>query len=805
MATRAKVNPRTTTPTHTVTISDGIQNWGLRLEGEYKSIQESPQSPSTVLSDQKGGEYGDFDPAMSHIQQSAWRGGRASERFVDDNTRFFDSKNMWTTTDGVIHPSLQWRYLAGDYISHSAIQLAKNYSWKSLANITRSVSFVTATSWNAARVELWIRKVGTPADLTVEIRGNTGVLPQLVAPSATVVASEVITSTVIADNDVHNYSLTLDPVGALSHLTPNFGIYHLIAYGASTDNAENHWEIMTSTGAVGTAPYSYTSVDRSTWTEVADDMYYRITAAPTAQKWKFFQLKGVLYAAILGTAKFYKIETSTDSYVNKSYDDYKTTEITGHGLTLIKDVIVVNNIAYFGQGSATVIRRWNGTTWADDKATIRADMFCEHSTTADGSVLYRYVSGTGIAKSEIKSWGTNLSFGSESKLGKDIKITNMSSYQGKLYIFSTDSIWSIDADNKISKFNSRVDDATDTANGRAVIEHGQYLFFTLDKSLEQLYGTSLNDVGPHHGAGLPGDRTGYISCLETAFSHLFVGVDGGTSNYSSILMFDGVNYHEVWRAPMKGKSISTMYWYSNKAIAYPVLFFDYGGQLCFIKYPDFGFTPSKDSDIYYVPEADMITSTFDMNITRRPKFFNEFSIISKNLFSTKSDFALSTKIDADSRILVYYQIDNDINSDNWTYAGTIASSPFGSVFINRSNCYAIRIKYKLLTSDANIPASVSATVLEGFARTPIKYQWVLRLKTSSLQSTLNGAPDHNPDKLLKWLKEKAASAELVTLHSQLIALDLKSVVIEPPATSREYVDATQKSWGGVITLVLREA
>jgi hypothetical protein len=799
MSTNAKVSPRTTNPTHTISLSDGIQNWGLRLEGDYKYIQETPQTPSTLMINQQGGEYGDFDPSMSHIQQSEWVGGRGQERFAEDQTRYYDAKNLWTTSSGMIFPSLQWRYVIGDYLSQHALQLAKNYSWKNLSNLTYSTMFTTVGSYNAAKIQLWIRKVGTPANLTIDIRGNT-----TNKPNATVVATETLTSGAITDNDVRYTSITLDPVGALSATTS----YHLIVYGAATDNIQNHWELMTSTGAVGTAPYSYTSVDRSTWTETASDIYYRITAAPTAQKWKFFQLQGSLYAVILGTAKLYKIEASTDSYVNKSYDDYKTTEVTGHGLTSVKDVIVMNKIAYFAQGSATNIRKWkpdeSSTKWKDD-GTNKANLFCEHTTTADGAVMYRFLSGTGVSKSPMKEWASNLTFGSSIKLSKTSDITKMISYQGKLFIFMSDSVWSVDADGKVYKFNSKIDDAEDSTNGRAAIENGQYLYFSLDKSLEQLYGTSITDVGINHGAGIPANRVGYVSSMENSFNQLFVAIDGGTSNYSSIMLFDGVNYHEIWRSPEAGKSITTLFWYSSKSTAYPSLFFDYGGQLCFIKYPDFGFNPSKDTGMYYSPEADLITSTVDMNIRRRPKYFDEISVITKNLQSSKSDFSQSSLITSDSRVEVYYQVDNDINSENWVSAGSIYSSPFGSVFINKSNVYAIRMKLKLLTSDAANPPVVNATVIEGFARTPVKYQWVMRIKTSSMQSTLNGAIDHNPDKLYNWIKDKANNAEIVTLHSTLKRLDLKKVILEPPSVQYDFVDPSQKSWGGVITVVFREA
>lgn len=803
MATRAKVNPRTSTPTHTITLSDGVRNFGLRLEGDYKYIQQTPQTPSTLMINQQGGEYGDFDPSMSHIQQSEWYGGRASERFVEDQTRYYDAKNLWTLSTGVTHPSMQWRYVIGDYVKQEALQLAKNYAWRSLANLTYSVMFTNASAMSATTLQLWVKKVGNPGTLTAEIRTNSAN-----APTGTVVtnASATATAATFSDEDAHYYSFTFGTAASLSAATA----YHIVVYGASTDNLQNHWELMTSNYS-STAPYSYTSVNRSSWTASTYNMYYRVTAAPTVKKWKFFTLQGVLYGALLSTAKLYKIESSTDTYGNKSYDDWKTTEITGHGLTSISDVLVFNNIAYFAQGSVADIRKWkpdeSGTKWLAD-TNNKADILREHSTSTDGASIARTLK-TGdkcyVATAPFKNFTEALVFKTAIKVPSGDTISSIISYQGKLYALKPDSIWSVDPNGTVYKFNSQIDDAYSANNGRAVIEQGQYMYFTLDKSLEQLYGSSINDVGPHHGAGLPVDRSGFISALENAFNQLFVAIDGGATGYSSIMMFDGVNYHEIWRAPETGKSVSTLYWNSNKNTSYPYLFFDYGGHICFIKFPDIGFNPAKDSGIYYVPEADLITSTFDMNITRRPKYFNEISVISKNLQNSKTDFSVSQYITADSRIQVYYQTDNDINTDNWNDAGGIYTSPFDSVNIDRSNVYAIRLKFKLLVSDANKPPMINATVLEGLARLPVKYQWVMRIKTSSMQNTLTGAPDHNPDLLYTWLEEKSKSAEVCTVHSTLVKLNNKRVLIEPPSVQYEYVDPIQKSWGGVITIVFREA
>ena len=100
---------------------------------------------------------------------------------------------------------------------------------------------------------------------------------------------------------------------------------------------------------------------------------------------------------------------------------------------------------------------------------------------------------------------------------------------------------------------------------------------------------------------------------------------------------------------------------------------------------------------------------------------------------------------------------------------------------------------------------MKASVLEGIARTPVKYQWVMRVKASSIQSTFSGAPDHNPDRLLAWLKEKAGNAEVLHMHSPLKALDGRIVMAEPPNTARDFYNSVLKFWGGQVVIVLREA
>ncbi len=90
-------------------------------------------------------------------------------------------------------------------------------------------------------------------------------------------------------------------------------------------------------------------------------------------------------------------------------------------------------------------------------------------------------------------------------------------------------------------------------------------------------------------------------------------------------------------------------------------------------------------------------------------------------------------------------------------------------------------------------------MLEGFARTPLKYQWTLRVRLAG------GGQADNPDALVTWLQQAAREARKIHMRSIFAALDEKYVIAEPPSVVRESVDAAAQSWGGTATVKLREA
>lgn len=799
---RVSVSPKKTTPSHTISLSDGAQTWGLRLEGDYKYIQETPQTPSTINLVQQGSEYGDADPSLSHIQQSEWVGGRGNERFVKDATRFYDSKGMWTMSGGVIHPNPQWHFAIGEHQKQNGIQPAKNYRWKSVTGIYYAVEFTPSANYTLSEVYLWIRCIGNPSELNVAIYTSDSDHPDAITTS---IASLEYGD---ATEEPKYQKFTLDTAYSAVSGTK----YFLVVYGNVSDNRQNHWEVMTVEFEYDYPSYTYTSTDNATWANSDFRLYFKTAETVTDIKYKFFIFLDDMYAVQIrttGTSLLYKLVPTTPSFLWASHTDLVATLVSTTGLASVRDVCVVNNIVYFAQGASTDIRRWNGTSWASEStAHNKADIIEVVSDSINGTRIYVSISNY-VKYSGIKDWGTELSYSNLNDF-KNENVTGIIGFANSLWVMTSESIYfksgekNDGSNTSLSKYMARIDDSYNSTNGRASEVLGQYLYISVDKSIGQIYGSNFTDVGPHHGNGLPSDRVGFVTAMRSIFNKLFVALDAG-DGYSSILVYDGVNWHELWRAPEAGKSINSLLWYSGKHVDNPLLVWDYGGEFVFMRFPYFGFNPSKEDTMYYAPCACIESSIIDMNLVSLPKMFKELSLVTKNLYNTRSDFLSTADNKNDAKIIVNYHVDSDIGSSNYIKAGEIYNSPYDTVDIKRSNVYALQYKLTFLTSDAAIPPLLNAATVKCFARTPVKYQWVMRIKTSSNQSTLNGAPDHKPDEILEWLKAKANSAEIVRMHSSVIDLDGKDVIVEPPATRRDYVDTYQKGWGGIITIVLREA
>ncbi len=285
-----RVYPGATNPSYEVSLSDGVQTWGLHLDGGPEALREEPLTPSTLRFSGAVSGFGAWEPGLAQIEQSDWSGGRGLERFSAEDkesaNRFHDSRNAWTLTPGKLHPGPQLKLARG--LRTSIQHLPGDVSWKALFGSQRFISAaftVAAAALAAKQARIWLRRVGSPGALSLLLHQNSGG-----APGAAILnAGQTISIADVPDVISQLRSFDLSAMsGSLSAATT----YHVVLNGAASDNAANHWEIGVEDGGAG----GHVSADGNSWSSAGFCAYYRLEDADLARNFIFFRLGGSLYA-----------------------------------------------------------------------------------------------------------------------------------------------------------------------------------------------------------------------------------------------------------------------------------------------------------------------------------------------------------------------------------------------------------------------------------------------------------------------------------------------------------------------------
>jgi hypothetical protein len=389
-----------------------------------------------------------------------------------------------------------------------------------------------------------------------------------------------------------------------------------------------------------------------------------------------------------------------------------------------------------------------------------------------------------------------MTFGSNLAAGDNrYPVTNLLDYDGKLWAIKADSLWMLveeGGSDALQRFNFGLDAMPDARNGKAAAICGRGLYFSWGHTLGGYAGNVLADVGPGKTGGLPFGRRGVVAALvPLGVDRLLAGIDAGEDGTSSVLLWDRAGWHEIMRAWESGARVQGLYWQSCPGTR-PRLWASVGGDLVYLDFPKDTADPQQDAGFCYQHEAVLETATIDMGAANLSKFLKELSLTSQNLTT-----GVEVHLD--------YQVDGEIGGERWTPAGVFYNAPLDTLSLNLGDVRAIRLRLRLNTEQATIPPVCRAMVLEGFARTPLKYRWELRVRLAGLQSDRGGGLDDSPDAFMGWLKAAAHSAKRVRLRSVWAQMDDVYVIVEPPSLLRQVSNTLANWWGGTAAVVLREA
>lgn len=852
------VYPGASNPSHHLSLSDGVQTWGLSLDGGEEALREAPLTPSTLSFRDGVSSFGEWEPGMASIEQRSWHGGRGLDVFSAEDPaaaiRFYDSMNAWTLTPGYLLPAPQWQLARG--LRAGIQRLPGDVQWLGLFGEQRwlSRSFtVGPDDFPVAEASLWLRRVGRPGLLSLHLATDDGGQPGAVVAGSLV----SITAKDLADVISEFRRFDLSAVSAdLSAATT----YHVVVSGAGEDNAANHWEAGVEAGALG----AFRSGDGSGWVAESAGLYYRLADAPTRRTFHFFKMDGAFYAVDqradghpsrlymngargvatdggpttlvdgnqaweadqwagawvrissgmgAGQARPITSNTATELSVaawdiepdsTSQYIVYATQQWADISPTsgdlidgVVSDVAVLHDQALFAQGEGVNILRMRFNAGAtppahefDDDGSNKADLLHSFHHPEHGPQVWRARLAAGeLSRAGAAAWGSAMAYGSAVKVGSSHQpIQAVFDMAGSPWALKADGLWRIDTDDQAEGFGPQLP-PHNHAPGALAMYAGD-LHFGWGPSLLRYADGTLTDIGPAAGAGLPPGRGGAIRALQPLGAWLAAGVDAGESGWSSLLLGREGAWHEVYRAPQPGQRLTALAVQECPG-ARPRLWAAVGGDLVCIELPATGENPLGDQGLAYQHEAVLEAATVDMGAMRLPKFLKELSLVSQGLLT-----GLEVHLD--------YQLDGDIGGGEWRSAGAFYSSSLDSVALNVGQVRAIRTRLRLLSTRARQPARVRGTLLEGFARTPLKYQWILRVRLADLALDRGGGIQPDPEAFMEWLKGAAREARKIRVRSIWPALDDAYVIVKPPNLRRQFSNSLLGWWGGSVQLTLRE-
>ncbi len=392
---------------------------------------------------------------------------------------------------------------------------------------------------------------------------------------------------------------------------------------------------------------------------------------------------------------------------------------------------------------------------------------------------------TSVSKADDVVWSSNMSFGTGIPVGtRDYLITGLGVYNNKLWVGKEDSLWYIDHDGSYDRaypVQIGLEAMSDPENLKTMIAKDLFLIFNWAHSVEKMYGSTLLDIGPWRGAGLVTRARGPLVDLIPVIGWMFGVVDAGPYGQSSLMAYNERGWHTLFRAPSRVKNafsgdnanprIRSMHWQSVPGKdSTNFLWFEMGGEIMFMRMPRSSLNPAQDENLDIAPESFVVQSMMDSGYAELEKHFEKGRHVSNKVSGT---------------LYLDYDTNPDPFSFSWTNATQTANAPSYSYDISDSRKRNIMVRTRIQTTGINDSTNnnINAIILDAFARTPVKYNWIFPIVLDEYQKTIDGQIDLNLETKFTRLNDWATQAQELTMRAVFHWMDNKTVVIEPlPAT-----------------------
>ena len=512
---------------------------------------------------------------------------------------------------------------------------------------------------------------------------------------------------------------------------------------------------------------------------------------------------------------------STDSqYIIYGTDWF--TQVTFSGGTPTLGVVtgepaVANGVAYIPQGNTALIHmKWNASTFVHNGfqetasgVNGKADFLIIATDTADGPVIWRgnNVSGTGsggyvtvsranlLTSGAFIAWNTALSFRTAIFTGShSYRLTGLGKQSNNIYAFREDGMGLI-ANDRYNHIETGMDKTPSRTNGVMSISHGQFLYYSWLHSVVRVYGSSHDDIGDdYRGIGLPDGREGEYADADTYLKLVFFAINAGTGSTqtSSVLVWDGMGWHETLRALRPSGRIRMVKVQTCPGTMNRLWTDMGGGDLVFQKLPLYKSSPRLAGGARYQHEGVIESASIDMGTASGlAKFIKELTVTVSDLNTPGQE------------VYVDIQADDDVHTSTWTFVDVIRKSPESTVFLGLQNVRRFAYRLRLCSNDNRIPIDVEGVVPNGYARVPFRMVFTMEVRAGGIYSRRGKLATSG--ELMRWLLDSARQPGRVRMDSVYEMAHGWYVIVHPPSMFPMVPKKGRQPESANFTLVLQEA
>lgn len=473
----------------------------------------------------------------------------------------------------------------------------------------------------------------------------------------------------------------------------------------------------------------------------------------------------------------------------------------------VTDVLSVNGVVYFAHGDAKAMTRmimlnnagtWT-TTFADEDAAALGTKLCP-AHDGEGQWIWK-AKGTypsNIAKAPMLDHSTadagDLVWEAEFWSG-DVysRVTNMLQYgeYGNLHVMKENDIMQV-INTGGTDFVYRIPisgfpPSKDWRNGRAACVHDSYLMFSWHDTIMRYLNNYVDNIGPNtKDTQLPDNYRGIISAMRSYPGMLYVSIDGGKSNFSSILGYNGTGWNLLYTSPTVNCRIENIFIQSLPGDNCDRLWYDCGGQL--------GWIPINTNPFFapYVPynfynQAHTAELEFGRVYGGREKLYKYFKRLEFSPDKAVSVVAAGNTTFTNGYSVKLYVIRNGTYGEYITYLGTYDCMETGgdsgeAINIGVTDKY-IR-PFVILSEGTNYrKLRLNSLVIDSATFEKAKFLDSITFVVEDDAKDLNNDYDDTMTaatklaKLEEWSGLSSAAPTVLTMSSMIQVLDNKSVFI----------------------------